>query len=335
MFNSDLMTENATKERMGVAMCQLEITKDLANKPEYNNNSWFVFGKYEVEPNHKINFLFHIMGMKLPVLGLMYQSIVTFFDEQTKSYYAKDYLFRHSKAEVHDRDFYLKMPNGTMSGDWNKMCVTVSEGDFRIDIVTKAVHYPILIGGNSVIDMCNMCIHEYSVPCMETKGTMTVEGKTYSLDDKGYTWFDRQWQNINYMHSTMKWTWISITLDSGEIFSIFDTDLPGWEDNILAILLPDGTQINKRRFNPAFYWQKEYWKSEKSKQRYPVKWQVSIPEAELNVSVVPIMKEQEIVSVLGELNKYEGCCKVTGNYRGKAVTGSALVELIGHWKNSN
>lgn len=331
-INKKLMTENIDKDRMCASMCQLDITKDLANKNTVNDNSWFAFGRFEVEPEHYINFLFHIMGMKVPVLGLVYQSLVTVFDEKTGDYYAKDYLYKKSKVTVHDNDFYLKIPNGTMVGDWDGMKIVVDEGDFHLSVTAAAIHYPILIGANSVIDMCNMCIHEYSVPRMKTKGTMTIGGKPYSVTDKGFIWFDRQWQNINYMKSTMKWTWISISLDNGEIYSIFDTNLTGWEDNIMAVLCPDGTQINLRHFNPLTRQEKEYWFSSKSKQNYPVKWELDIEELGLQLSIVPIKKEQEIVSALGELNKYEGCCTVKGTRDGKPVKGTALVELIGHWK---
>ena len=330
MINTNLMTENVKNDRMGATMCQLDITKDLACKTSYNDNSWFAVGRYEVE-GHVINMLFHLMEMKLPILGGFYQSVVTVFDETTGFYYAKDYLYRPKQVEIHDKDFFIKVPNGSMSGDWDKMKIQVSEGDIHVDIEATAIHYPILIGGNSVIDICDMCIHEFSVPRMVTKGTITVDGKKYDITDKGYTWFDRQWQNINYMHSTMKWSWMAIQLDSGEIFSIFDTNLPGKEDNVLAMLEEDGTQINLRHI-PAFVnGEKEYWQSEKSKQKYPVKWDLEIPQLDAQFEIIPIKKEQEIVSTLGELNKYEGNCTVSGMYKGRKVTGHALVELIGHW----
>lgn len=334
MLNTNLMTENVKKDRMGATMCQLDITKDLAYKSTYNNNSWFAVGRYEVN-GHTINFLFHLMGMKVPVLGLVFQSVVTVFDETTGYYYAKDHLYPKRKVEFYEDKFYIKVPNGLMFGDWDKMNIQVSEGDVKLNIEATAIHYPILIGGNSIIDMCDMCIHEYSVPRMVTKGTLSMNGITYDVTNKGYTWFDRQWQKINYAHSTMKWSWMAIQLDSGEIFSIFDTNLKGWEDNVLAVLEENGTQVNLRHF-PAFVeGETEYWLSDKSKQKYPVKWDISIPELDARFKITPVKKEQEIISVLGELNKYEGNCTLTGIYKGREVKGHVLVELIGHWYERN
>jgi len=62
-MNMNRMIDNARKDRMGATMCQLDITKNLANRPDYNDNSWFAYGRYEVETDHYINFMFHIMGM--------------------------------------------------------------------------------------------------------------------------------------------------------------------------------------------------------------------------------------------------------------------------------
>lgn len=330
-LNQAPMLENVKRERMGASLCQLDLEKSLPMNRTVNDNSWFAFGRFEVERGHFVNFLFHIMSMKLPAVGEVVQSLVTIFDETTGNYYAKDHLHPGRKVKIDADSFRLEVPCGTMSGDWNTMRIKFEEGGFQADITAFAVHYPILIGANSIIDMCDMCIHEYSVPRMRVTGTLTMDGKAYDISEKGFVWFDRQWQNINYLKSTMKWTWLSISLDNGEIYSIFDTDLPGWEDNVLAVLCPDGTQKNCRHFKPLAQQETEHWRSPASKQNYPVRWELDIDELELKLSVVPLKKEQEIVSVLGELNKYEGCCTVEGTRAGKPVKGTALVELIGHW----
>jgi len=332
MLNHNLMTNNAVGDRRGSTMCMVDLKKDLITKPAYNNNSWFAFGRYETE-GHTINLLFHLMGMKMPVIGTMYQSVVTVYNETTGEYFAKDHLFIKGKCEVHEHDFFVKTPSGVMTGDFDHMTIHITEGKIKADLELEAIHYPILIGGNSILDMCEMCIHEYSVPRMNTKGSLTFKGRTYDLTGNGYSWFDRQWQNIDYAHSTMKWSWMAISLDNGDIISVFDTNLPGWEDNILSVLHPDGSQTNLRPIPPFVEGEKEYWVSAESKRKYPVQWELKIPELDAVLEVTPFKKEQEIKSVMAELHKYEGSCKVTGTYKGQPVSGHALVEMIGHWYN--
>ena len=51
---------------------------------------------------------------------------------------------------------------------------------------------------------------------------------------------------------------------------------------------------------------------------------------ELTVKCEP--KQQEIVSQMATLNKYEAESKVTGSYQGEVVQGTCCVELLGTWK---
>jgi hypothetical protein len=48
--------------------------------------------------------------------------------------------------------------------------------------------------------------------------------------------------------------------------------------------------------------------------------------------VVPTPREQEIVSKIPMLHKYEGASSMHGTYGGKDVTGVGYVELVGVWK---
>ena len=60
LINHSMMTINSAQDRPGATMCQLDITKDLAFRPAYNNNSWFAFGRYQTG-GHTINVLFHAL----------------------------------------------------------------------------------------------------------------------------------------------------------------------------------------------------------------------------------------------------------------------------------
>jgi hypothetical protein len=42
-------------------------------------------------------------------------------------------------------------------------------------------------------------------------------------------------------------------------------------------------------------------------------------------------KQQEIVSTVDILTKFEGTATVTGTYHGQQVTGHAFLELVGNW----
>lgn len=335
-INTDLMTQNAEKKRMGVVMEQLDLNGCLPEKTTHNSNSWFAFGRFETD-GHIINYLFHIMQLEFPKImgGRKYQSVVTVFDETTGEYYAKDYLFKPSQVTSNTEHFYLKLPNGLMEGTWNDMHLMINEkpAEFYLDIHTSAVHYPVVSGGTSVFELLGMCIHQFSVPYMKTKGNFVWKERSYDITDKGFTWFDRQWQQLN-MKNTIKWSWMAIYLDNGDVISVLDCDAPGYETGLLANLKTDGTQINgmgHRAVLPFKQGESDYYYNPNSKQEYPAHWEIHIPKINTKLEVIPFKKEQDIASVMSQLSKYEGVCKVDGTYHGEPVTGTALVELIGSW----
>ena len=334
------MVDNYKKERLGVVTAQLDVENCLPEQTTHNNNSWFAFGRYQME-NCVLDFLFHIQQLQFPRLlgGKKYQSVVTVFNETTGEYYAKDYLFKAEKTVSDTERFFLKMPNGTMEGNWNHMhiCIDEKTADLHLDVCTTAVHYPVVTCGTSVFELMGMCIHQFSVPYMKTKGSMIWKGNTYDLTDKGYVWFDRQWQFVD-MRKPMKWSWMAIYLDNGDIISVLDCDVPGYETGLFSNLCVDGTQINSMGHEavvPFKNGESEYYYNENSKQEYPTHWHIDIPKIDTKLEVKPFKKEQDIASVLKPLSKYEGVCNVSGTYKGMKVQGTALVELVGSWPKRN
>lgn len=125
-LNMNLLTENHQQNRLGVVQAQVDINGDLPEKLTHNNNSWFVFGKYETE-GHIINLLFHLMGMKLPLIGWVYQSVFTVYDETTGFYFAKDHLYPQMKIKTLQNKFFVQAPNGYMKGTADKMRIHIDE----------------------------------------------------------------------------------------------------------------------------------------------------------------------------------------------------------------
>lgn len=334
------MVSNYKTERMGVVTAQLDIKNCLPEQTTHNNNSWFAFGRFQTE-SCVLDYLFHIQQLQFPKLmgGKKYQSVVTVMNEMTGEYYAKDYLFKAEDVVSKTDRFLLKMPNGTMEGDWENMhiCIDEKSAEFRLDICTSAIHYPVVTCGTSVFELMGMCIHQFSVPYMKTKGKMIWKGKTYDITDKGYTWFDRQWQFVD-MKRPMKWSWMAIYLENGDVISVLDCDVPGYETGLFSNLCTDGSQINamgRDAVVPFSRGESQYYYNEKSKQEYPTHWNIEIPKINTKLEVTPFKKQQDIASVLKPLSKYEGVCNVSGIYKGVDTKGTALVELVGAWPKRN
>lgn len=71
----------------------------------------------------------------------------------------------------------------------------------------------------------------------------------------------------------------------------------------------------------------DFWRSPHTGARYPSSWTISIPSIDLELTIEPLLSDQEMnVSY----SYWEGAVTVTGNYAGKTISGSGYVELTGY-----
>jgi predicted secreted hydrolase len=61
--------------------------------------------------------------------------------------------------------------------------------------------------------------------------------------------------------------------------------------------------------------------------RYPIAWQIAVPEYELNLTVDPVLDAQELVTTV---RYWEGAVDVSGERGDTPITGRGYVELTGY-----
>lgn len=304
---------------------------DLAWKPDYDNDSWFFFGRFEAG-GEKIAYLFHVMIIPLPDMGAAVQLILALSNETTGWYRSDDCIVALDEAEVNP-GFDIKMPNGWIKGTLGDIRLEAALGDGSGKIALRLTdHGGVMFnGGVGEFTGVDMRIHQYSIPRVATVGTISLVGKDYAVE--GTSWFDRQWQQMTRVPvERLKWSWIGLTLESGEALGIWscpmtaDSAPRGWA----TILHADGTQ-SVMTIDPTLGATGE-WVTPATGSRYPTHWKVAIPLLDVVLEVEPSPLEQEVVSVAPMLSKYEGASRISGSWAGRPVTGFGCVELVGNWK---
>ena len=67
-------------------------------------------------------------------------------------------------------------------------------------------------------------------------------------------------------------------------------------------------------------------KSQKTGARYPSKWEIKVPSEAMQLTLAPLIKDQELTTTYSTFNYYwEGACTVAGNEDGRAY-----VEMTGY-----
>ena len=97
-----------------------------------------------------------------------------------------------------------------------------------------------------------------------------------------------------------------------------------------TLIFPDG-RSRHLRLQDIGVEPKNYWTSPHSKARYPAKWVINVPSAQLRVQIKPVMADQELrTSQSTKVTYWEGAVDVIGKHRGVPIQGKGYVELTGY-----
>lgn len=167
----------------------------------------------------------------------------------------------------------------------------------------------------------------YSLTRIDTAGTVTVGGKTHQVS--GYSWMDHEYSTSALGPEQTGWDWFSIQLDNDTELMVFqlrrsDGSIDAFSSG--ALIAPDGatTPLGPDDFSLAVT---DTWRSPRSGGEYPSGWRLQVPRAQLDLTITPHIKDQEMqVSYV----YWEGAVRVEGTAAGQRVTGNGYVELTGY-----
>ena len=167
----------------------------------------------------------------------------------------------------------------------------------------------------------------YSFTRMSARGVVRDGAET--LDVSGEAWMDREWSTSALGAALEGWDWFALQLHDGRELMVYrlrrrDGAIDPFSSGTLVAA--DGTP---RRLDVADVRIETlaHWTSPHSGVRYPARWRVSVPSAELRLEIEPRLADQELV--VGT-RYWEGAVAVTGSSGGQPSTGHGYVELVGY-----
>jgi len=169
----------------------------------------------------------------------------------------------------------------------------------------------------------------FSCTDLETIGTIKIGANRFLVTGK--SWFDREISSKGLANNEVGWDWFALQLDDGqEIMLYVIRKKDGSLDRYSSGTLVDNDG-NFREFAKGDYQLKviSSYTSKKTNNRYPSKWEITIPREKLRLVVTPLIEDQEFTGGLMRGNSYwEGACSVEGSAQGRGY-----VEMTGYEKN--
>ncbi len=170
----------------------------------------------------------------------------------------------------------------------------------------------------------------YSYPRLATTGTVEIAGKVHQV--AGELWYDRQWNCGGVNRKNVAWDWLSLQLDEPReeimLYQVHDTKT---DQHIGGGSHSDAQGQSQHLAEADFQLEPlTYWTSPTSKKRYPATWRVRVPSKGYDLTVTPLVPNQELSLRLFKvlnLRYWEGMCRISGTHHGRPVTGNAYVEI--------
>lgn len=166
----------------------------------------------------------------------------------------------------------------------------------------------------------------YSIPRMETEGTLTIDGKVASVE--GFSWFDREWSTSVLGSHLTGWDWFAFNFDDGRNAMMFnlrrkDGERDPYDHGLLVSASGAATQLatSQYKITPRRYWEDERGVS------WPVAWDLVLdnPEGSEHYRVDAMVDDQKVS--LG-VDYWEGIVRLTDT-TGSEV-GRGYMELTGY-----
>ncbi len=167
----------------------------------------------------------------------------------------------------------------------------------------------------------------YSQTRLDTAGTVTVRGEPFAVS--GLSWKDHEYGTSSLADNAVGWDWFSLQLSDGRELMFFQirTAEGGIEPaSSGSLVLADGS-VRPLARDEVRIEVLDTWESPETGGRYPSRWQLSVPSEGIELTLVPLIPDQELnVSAV----YWEGAVRAEGTVRGAPLEARGYVELTGY-----
>jgi predicted secreted hydrolase len=300
----------------------VHLPADQAAQPSAAAQWWYVVGHLNAR-GHRFGYEVQIGDPQAPYV------LIAITDKTTGAYYSKSYFYSPDQTSFPSTALDVRTPSATLSGPMDAMHLHARLPVGEINLTLSARGPALYNNGTGLMPFLGGTSYYYSLPSLASQGTLTENDHTYPVT--GESWLDHQWGTWDWS-TLQKWTWMPLQLSNGDRVNLWDVFAQDGEFHYATVLRPDGTE-EIVAVNPLADGTSGFWTSPATGKRYGTRWIVNIPALDARLTVVAQPQGQEIQWSSWLFNGiYEGASSVTGQWRGKPVTGQAYVEQLGDWR---
>jgi predicted secreted hydrolase len=215
------------------------------------------------------------------------------------------------------------------TGDGARWELHAAQPGYSIDLVLEPQSAPMLNGTAGLSKKSDRpadATYYYSIPRLGVHGRLLRDGQTVEVS--GLAWLDREWGSGGLGPSEVGWDWFGLQLADGSalmFYALRDRDGRRNAHSAGTWMAPDGSVRALTDADVGIAVDGE-WRND-SGDRYPSGWRIRVPALTLDLSVRPVLADQELQTTP---RYWEGAVDVRGERAGASLAGRGYVELVGY-----
>ena len=334
----------------------LRFPRDQGPHPDYRQEWWYLTGNLDSSNGERFGFELTVFRFALAP-GVPNPAVVDSRsgDESSPWRTRQIYLGHFAVTDVatHRFRFTTKLTRGALGlagaradpfrvwiGNWQigRGAATVAdavwqvqaaENGYALSLTARPLMAPVLNGERGLSRKSGQpgnATYYYSIPRIAVAGTLMRNAQR--LQVHGLAWLDREWGSGSLGPQESGWDWFGLQLSDGSslmFYSLRDKD--GAQDPFSAGTWVDAAGHSRPlsrdevRIEVLAHW------TDSGGTRYPSRWQLVLPALGLDITVSPVLADQELVT---SPRYWEGAVDVSGVRSGRPVGGRGYVELVGY-----
>ncbi|MCH7519073.1 MAG: carotenoid 1,2-hydratase [Candidatus Dadabacteria bacterium] len=317
---------------------EFKFPQDLGPHPEYQTEWWYYTGN-----------LADSAGRDFGYQLIFFRRALSSYEVDRESKWASNqiYFAHFALSDIENREFYSSerwsrsalglagaetMPFRVWIDDWSvqgegkSFKLKANDSSISLDLLLIPVKPPVLQGDKGLSQKSQEpgnASYYFSQTRIDTSGRIIIDGQEFEV--RGLSWLDREWSTSALGENQEGWDWFSIQLNDGREIMLYqlrlkDGGIDNYSSGSIVNKNGDLTPLKAADFEIEVL---DTWKSKASGTLYPSKWQISIPGHDIELTVVPLLQDQEL---LHSFIYWEGAVKISG----EGFSGKGYVELTGY-----
>ena len=291
---------------------------------------WYYSGHLQSTAGEQYGFMVVVFKRQAQPDRAGFVAHIAITDAQRKVFQFKEAITVAADSLAPGPTFRLQVGSAMVSGGGGIDRLEGSTDSYALQLNLQTVKPPVAQGEKGYISVSpNELSYYYSRTRMQAQGTLSRLGVQTAVT--GIAWMDHQWGDFS-LEGDSGWDWFGLQLDDGSDLMV-SVIRGGDGKSVLTYGTLVDTAGNKTHLDSSRIQVQATgsWTSPATGGRYPMGWHLTTPGAGLDLTVQPVLNEQEMVTWASVGRAYwEGQVSITGKNNDKAVKGQGYVELTGY-----